>query len=316
VTLGFQEFAMLLRDEGSGELTVAATYGLPEQTDLETMRLGMGKGAVGRAAERAEIVFIANLAEHPSDRPHVGRPVAGSLLAVPLRYQDRVVGVMSFHRPTVNAFAPDEIKLLAAIANQAAMAIVNARLYQETVELSLTDPLTNIANRRHLFQRLEMEIARAQRFGTELSLLMIDIDHFKLYNDRHGHLAGDDVLKAVGGTLVRNVRKIDTVARYGGEEFAIILPQIRCPEAVLVGEKLRRAVSQLGFASTERQHGNVTVSVGLAHLARDARDVRELIARADAALYAAKTGGRNRLVAYAHRPSDSPKRGALTARKV
>jgi diguanylate cyclase (GGDEF)-like protein len=270
----------------------------------------MAKGAVGRAAERAEIVLVANVAEHPSDPPYAGGPTTGSFLAVPLKYQDRVVGVMSFHRPAVNAFAPDEIKLLGAIANQAAMAIAHARLYEATVELSLTDPLTNIANRRHLFQRLEMEIARAQRFGTELSLLMIDIDHFKLYNDRHGHLAGDDVLRAVGGALLRNVRKIDTVARYGGEEFAIILPQIRRHEAVLVGEKLRRAVSQLG--STERRQA-VTVSVGLAHLARDARDVRELIARADAALYAAKTGGRNRLVTYAHRPSDSPRRGGLAA---
>jgi len=261
-------------------------------------------------------VLVNDVAEQPTYLPYAGRPTAGSFLAVPLVYQGRVVGVMSFNRPTVNGFAPDEIKLLAAIANQAAMAIVNARLYQKTVELSLTDPLTNIANRRHLFQRLELEIARAQRFGTKLSLLMIDIDHFKLYNDRHGHLAGDDVLRAVAGALVRSVRKIDTVARYGGEEFVIILPQIRRHEAVLVGEKLRRAVSRLGFAPTQRQRANVTISVGLAYLPGDARDARELIDRADAALYAAKDGGRNRLVAYAHRPSDPARRGALVAPKT
>jgi diguanylate cyclase (GGDEF)-like protein len=298
VALGFQEFAMLLLDEGSNELKVAATYGFPKQADVETMRIKPGDGAVGRSAERAEIVLVENVADKPNYLPYTGRPTVGSFLAVPLKYKGRVIGVMSFNRPTVNAFAPEEIKLLAAIANQAAMAIVNAHLYAETVELSLTDPLTNTANRRHLFQKLELELSRAQRFGNELSILMIDIDHFKLYNDRYGHLAGDEVLKGVGAVLGRTVRRIDTVARYGGEEFAIVLPQIRRQEAFVVAEKLRRAVSLLAFPSEGQERGSVTVSIGLAHFPADAQDVRELVARADAALYAAKDGGRNRLVAY------------------
>ncbi len=315
VALGFQEFAVLLQDEGTGELKVAATYGFPKQTDPETMRVGVE--AVGLAAERAEIVLVNDVGQKAGYLAHAGRPTFGSFLAVPLKYNGRLVGVMSFSRPTVHAFAPDDVKLLAAIANQAAMAIVNARLHQKTVELSLTDPLTNVANRRHLFQKLEMESSRAQRFGTELSLLMIDIDHFKLYNDRHGHLAGDDVLRAVGGVLMRNVRRIDTVARYGGEEFVVILPQIRRHEAVLVGEKLRRTISQLGFTSSNGQRESVTISIGVAHSPGDARETRELIARADAALYAAKNGGRNRLVVYTHRrPSGSQRTEALATPKV
>ena len=191
VALGFQEFAMLLLDESSNELKVAATYGFPKQADIEAMRIKPGDGAAGRAAERAELVLVENVADKPNYLPYTGRPTVGSFLAVPLKYKGGAIGVMTFNRPAINAFAPEEIKLLAAIANQAAMAIVNARLYAETVELSLTDPLTNTANRRHLFQKLDMEVSRAQRFGTELSILMIDIDHFKLYNDRYGHLAGE-----------------------------------------------------------------------------------------------------------------------------
>jgi diguanylate cyclase (GGDEF)-like protein len=219
---------------------------------------------------------------------------------------------LTFSRPTANAFPSDDIKLLASIANQAAMAIVNARLYRETVELSLTDPLTGTANRRHLFQQLEMELSRAQRFGNELSVFMIDIDHFKLYNDRHGHPAGDEVLKSIGRTLLGTVRKIDTVARYGGEEFAVLLPQIRRQEALLVGEKLRRAVSQLAFPAAA---GRITVSIGLAHFPIDALSGRDLISRADEALYAAKNGGRNRLVAYSNaaRPRLTPSSGVPAA---
>ncbi len=300
VALGFQEFAVLMIDGGTQELVVAATYGFPEQTDVEWLRLKVGEGAAGRAAKNGEIVLVDDVSREPDYLPYPGRPLIGSYLAVPLKYKDTVVGVLSFNRPTIGGFAPDEIKLLAAVANQAAMAIMNARLHQETVELSLTDALTGTANRRHLFQRLEMEVTRAQRFGNDLSLIMIDLDHFKNYNDRNGHPAGDEVLKGVAAALLRTVRKIDTVARYGGEEFAVILPQIRREEALAVGEKLRRAVSRIDFPYAGGQPGGrVTISVGLAHFPTDAQDLTQLLTRADAALYAAKNGGRNRLVAYA-----------------
>jgi diguanylate cyclase (GGDEF)-like protein len=176
---------------------------------------------------------------------------------------------------------------------------MNARLFQQTVELSLTDPLTGTANRRHLFDRLELEVTRAQRFGNELSLVMIDIDHFKLYNDRNGHPAGDEVLKGVAAALQHTVRKVDTVARYGGEEFSVILPQIRRDEAVTVADKLRRAVESIDFPNaTMLPGGRVTISVGLAHFPSDAQDLTQLLTRSDAALYAAKNGGRNRVALY------------------
>ena len=312
VTLGFQEFAVLLLDEPRDELVVEASYGFPETAHIEGMRLKVGDGIAGRAAQTGEPILVPDLAREPKYLHYRGQHHSkGSFLAMPLKYKDRILGVLNFNMPTADAFRRDEVRLLTSVANQAAMAIVNARLYQQTVELSLTDALTGTSNRRHLFSRLEMEVTRAQRFGNDLSLVMIDIDHFKLYNDRNGHPAGDDVLKGVAASLLRNVRKIDTVARYGGEEFAVILPQIRREEAVTVGDKLRRAVSSIDFPSADQQPGGrITISIGIAHCPGDAQDLGGLVGCADDALYAAKNGGRDRLVAYTTaiepKPSDPP----------
>ncbi len=300
ITLGFQEFAVLLLDETNNELVVAASYGFPEDADVEGMRFLVGEGITGKAAATGELILVPDVAREPNYLHYRGRHHGkGSFLAVPLKYKERVLGVLNFNMPKTDAFRREEVRLLTSVANQAAMAIMNARLYQQTVELSLTDPLTGTSNRRHLFSRLEMEITRAQRFGTELSLVMIDIDHFKLYNDRNGHPAGDEVLKAVAASLLRNVRKIDTVARYGGEEFAVVLPQIRRDEALKVGDKLRRAIRGADFPKADGQPGGrITVSVGIAHYPSDTQDLGQLVALADDSLYAAKNAGRDRLVAH------------------
>jgi diguanylate cyclase (GGDEF)-like protein len=299
-TLGFQEFAVLLLDEPRGELVVQAGYGFPEPATVDGPRSRVGEGIAGLAAQTGELIRVPDVARDPRYLHYGGRHQGqGSFLAVPLKYKERVLGVLNFSKPEVDGFGHDEIRLLTSVANQAAMAIVNARLYQETVQLSLTDALTGTANRRHLFSRLEMEVTRAERFGNDLSFVMIDIDQFKLYNDRNGHPAGDEVLKGVAAALLRSVRKIDTVARYGGEEFAVILPQIRRDEAIKVGDKLRRAVSSIDFPGAELQPGGrLTVSVGIAHYPGDTKDLHELVRRADDALYAAKNEGRDRLVTY------------------
>ena len=301
ITLGVEEFAVVLLDEAEGQLEVAETFGFPADAKVKGLRFALGEGISGLAVQTGELQLVRDTSKEPRYRHYGGRQAGdGSFLSVPLKYKGKVVGLLNFSRPGIDAFRPEEVELLQSVANQAALAIMNARLFQETVELSLTDPLTGTANRRHLFDRLELEVTRAQRFGNDLSLVMIDIDHFKLFNDRNGHPAGDEVLKGVAAALQRTVRKVDTVARYGGEEFSVILPQIRREEALAVAEKLRRAVESIDFpGTTVLPGGRVTISVGLAHFPSDAQDLTQLLARADAALYASKNGGRNRVSAYA-----------------
>ncbi|MBX6426689.1 MAG: GGDEF domain-containing protein [Variibacter sp.] len=162
---------------------------------------------------------------------------------------------------------------------------------------SLTDPLTSLANRKYFDQALAKALAEAEERNVPLSLALIDIDHFKTFNDTFGHLTGDQVLRLVGQCIKQNVKGQDTPARYGGEEFAVILPRTAVPQAVTVADHVRRAVmgKELIKRSTGESLGRITVSVGVAGWRRD-DTAGSLIERADACLYAAKRGGRNRVV--------------------
>ena len=254
----------------------------------------LGEGAAGRAAESRLPVYLPDLALATDARP-LG-PSSGSLLSLPVVHQGRLLGVLNLQRSGTEAFAAEEVELLAAVADQAAMAIQNARLHAETVALSVTDALTGLANRRHLFRELEQEVARAARFRTQVSLVMMDLDHFKEFNDAAGHIAGDGVLRQVAEVLRGQVRRVDVVARYGGEEFCLILPQVTKADALEVAEKLRRSIAEQSFAKPAP--GGITVSAGVAHLPTDATTLEGLLEAADAALYASKRRGRNRITAF------------------
>ena len=248
-----------------------------------------------------------------------GEPVAsGTLLSMPMKHQESMLGIINFERPGIDAFTPEEIVLLGAVTDLAAVATKNALLHEETVGLSITDPLTGASNRRYLFGRLEMEVARSARYQTPLSVLMVDIDHFKHLNDTSGHRAGDVVLKKVCDLLRSATRKVDTLARYGGEEFMLILPQVSRAEALEVGEKLRRAIAEAPFEEGREQPlGRVTISVGAASLHLDAQTLEQLVDCADSALYASKRNGRNRCTAYEPGMEALPgrERGPLAAKR-
>lgn len=172
--------------------------------------------------------------------------------------------------------------------------------------LGVTDGLTGVHNRRFFDESLAEEINRSQRNGAPVALLMLDIDLFKRYNDRFGHQAGDEALRRVAQALAREIRSVDFVARYGGEEFAVIMPGAEAPAALVVGERVRRAVESRGIPSADG--GPLTVSVGVAVYPERASDGESLVAAADAAMYAAKEGGRNRVVmagtSRAHAPAE------------
>jgi diguanylate cyclase (GGDEF)-like protein len=185
----------------------------------------------------------------------------------------------------------------------------NGGLVLDVRGLSITDPLTGVPNRRYLFQQLEAELARAARFDTPLSMLMIDIDHFKHLNDSAGHSAGDDVLRQVCVRLKATLRKVDTLARYGGEEFVVLLPQVPREEALEVAEKLRKSICDTPLEHGKTQPGGrVTISIGVASLPHDAKDQTRLVDSADAALYASKRGGRNKATLYLPGMEEDPTR--------
>lgn len=172
-----------------------------------------------------------------------------------------------------------------------------ARLYEEVRRLSLTDALTGLHNRRYLMQRLEEEIERCQRYGRSLALIMADLDHFKRYNDRHGHRQGDLLLKEVAAVLRSHVRRPDFVARYGGEEFAVVMPETDLGQATTLAERIR--VDLREHAPAERagsRRDAVTMSFGVASIPADAGDAATVIEEADRALYHAKSSGRDRVV--------------------
>ncbi len=273
----------------------------PPRKGSEGVTFEIGEGACGKAGQSLMPVYIPDLASDTETfvRREEGTRETGSLLCVPMVLKDQLLGVLNLQRPEVDAFQIEEIELLSAVADQAAMAVKNARLHEETVELSLTDPLTGVPNRRSLFARLEMEVARANRFGHQVSVVMIDIDHFKHLNDIAGHRAGDEILKRVASVMRGMVRRVDILARYGGEEFMLVLPQVGKAEAAEVAEKLRRAVAEAPLPHREAQpEGKVTISLGIANLPADATVLENLVDSADAALYASKRAGRNRVTGY------------------
>jgi diguanylate cyclase (GGDEF)-like protein len=166
-------------------------------------------------------------------------------------------------------------------------------------DLSNSDGLTKISNYRHFNQVLQMEIDRQQRYNRPLTLLIIDIDDFKQYNDIHGHLFGDMVLVQVAHLLTMQIRGCDFVARYGGEEFTVILPEVTEKEALAVGRRIMRCIGEYEFQSAEHiAIGTLSVTIGIASFPKDARKKKKLIDKADQALYIGKRAGKNCLCVY------------------
>jgi diguanylate cyclase (GGDEF)-like protein len=186
--------------------------------------------------------------------------------------------------------------MLQAVASELAVAVENSQLYKLTKRLSITDELTGLHNYRYLQQRLEDEFERARRFDRSLSMLMIDADDFKKFNDRHGHVAGDLALAELGQVLKDSVREIDVAARYGGEEFSVVLPETDAAGAFVVAEKIREAVANHGFSDADgHRTQHLTVSIGVATYPAHAEDREALLRQADDALYEAKHRGRDRV---------------------
>ncbi|MDP1989797.1 MAG: diguanylate cyclase [Syntrophales bacterium] len=227
-----------------------------------------------------------------------------ALVGAPIRWGDELLGIIDTMAYLPHQYTQMDLDILGMFAAQAALAIRNARLYQKIGQISVTDELTDLFNRRGFFQLGEREFERALRFGRPLSALMLDIDHFKRVNDTYGHPVGDKVLQALADCIRQNTRGIDVAGRYGGEEFTLLLPETDLPVAIQIAERLRQSIADLripicrGKGDTPPIQIRINVSIGVAFMQPDIPNLSILIERADQALYRAKDSGRNRVVVW------------------
>ena len=299
-SLKVDEYCLMLLDESSRQLVIRASHGLPENL-LINANVSVGAGVSGKVAQTGQPIHLPDISELKDFFYYPGSNLTrGSFLGVPLKLNNgRLIGVLNAHKPEARGFSESDVRLFTGVAEHVAVAVENALTYQQTKELSNRDELTGLYNRRYFFERFEKEVERAKRYDRILSVIMIDIDHFKNYNDSFGHLQGDALLKKLAGLLEKCLRKADVIARYGGEEFFVLLPETDKEQARLAGEKLRLAVEETDFHAhaPELKPGKVTITLGISSLPRDALDALSLLDLADKALYFGKAQGRNRVSA-------------------
>jgi len=289
---------MLQSGMGSDELETKIVFGLKEGQEgvqpHSTVKIKSGEGVAGTVLKTGNSIIVNEGHKDPLFKSYDNNlefeKTISSLISVPLKIKDRVTGVINgVNKVNSEPFTEEDQRLLEALAQQAAMAVEHARLY----ELAITDGLTKLFIHRYFQARLEEEMVRAKRYHTACSLILFDIDHFKKFNDTYGHQQGDVVLIEVAKLTKQTVREtVDIPARYGGEEFAIILPETDAKGAHLVAERLRKTVEAYDFPGQEKAL-KVTISLGVATFPDHASVKSILIKKADMALYECKGRGRN-----------------------
>lgn len=307
-------FVIFLIDQKNKEkqfLYVAAQYGLQDALPAKS-KIIFSEGITGMVAKTGSLIRINNLEKETEPKfwetfEKVPLPIItkkfGAFISVPMIHKGKVLGVIDLFNQASKSFDADDEALLSALAALVALTIVNAELYETTLELATSDPLTGIMNRRAMVRQIQYELARSQRFNTQMAILLIDVDFFKAYNDRMGHVLGDAALKGIVEQLQKNLRKVDTLARFGGEEFCVILPQTDLENALDVAKKLCESVRNLKIRGAEKQNfGYLSVSIGIVIVPNDIKNldnenaINDILNIADKALYEAKSQGRDKFI--------------------
>jgi diguanylate cyclase (GGDEF)-like protein len=254
-------------------------------------------GLTDQVLKAGEIFFI----EDTDKTSFFKNPIAlkegiRSLVCVPLVFQNRIMGILYLDDFVPRQFDRENLNLLSILASFAAMAIHNATLHKRTKLMAITDSLTGLHNHRYFKQYFKQEMGRAKRYHKPFSIIMMDVDDFKSFNDSFGHSVGDDLLAILGNVIMETVRGVDVAFRYGGEEFIVLLPETRLDKAVLAAERLREAVQR---GTSNKLAGpasrGVTVSVGVASYPENADKMDELFNIVDSLLYQAKRCGKNKV---------------------
>ncbi len=260
-------------------------------------------GAPGAIAAGGEPIFLDDTAlfesflHHPDERKE-----QGSYIGIPLKNENRIVGVMGFSHSKTSAFRVEDFDLLRTLSHLISTGLDKAELFKKTLELSRIDELTGLLNYRVLIEKIEEEIRRKLRTGRKFSFVMIDIDDFKRVNDRYGHLEGSRLIAQMGPLLKAACRtgSTDTCFRYGGEEFSILLAETDIDEALAVAERVRKCIEEYPFTlKVAHPYEKVTVSLGVATMEEGCmKTTPELIHEADVALYRSKAMGKNKVTCF------------------
>ncbi len=297
-SLGAERVSLLIYNEDSGKLICKASSGLGQDI-LNGPRIG--EGIAGVVLERGEPLLVRDLREQAwvAERAH-GNAHSHSFISFPLLSGGKRLGVINLtDRVGEQSFTASDLDWLKLFAPYAAAALEKIDLHEKAQRfqlLAITDPLTGLLNRRYLEERFAQEIERSKRYQFPLSFVMMDIDSFKSFNDTFGHQAGDEVLRETAHCIRRSLRNFDVAARYGGEEFIVVLPETDVTSAMILAERLRKAVEQ--HFTGERSRHPVTVSIGVSSLSKTLQNRHQVIRAADQALYAAKKRGKNCVVVY------------------
>jgi diguanylate cyclase (GGDEF)-like protein len=292
-TLRVSRAQLLLRDEATGSFAAQFAYPEIEVNEIE-LKLNADNPVVswlGKRNRPLELREVDNIPEFKGLWQNEKEAIFTSNLGLfcPIKNQGVLTGIFTLGKKPSGIYSQEDLEMIMSVASQTGLIIDNAQHYSQALLKANTDGLTGLYNHRHFHERLEQEIARSSRFGSVFSIIIADIDLFKVYNDNYGHLAGDEVLRRIGEYIKSSIRNIDIAARYGGEEFAIILPETQMKDARVVSERIRKTIE----TNTNSRAMPVTVSIGIACWPIDGVMKEELINRADQALYRAKQTGRN-----------------------
>lgn len=293
-----EAWSFLLIDQETGDLVFEKTSAKKDDKKKnKKIRMKIGEGIAGWVARELIPVVVPDVSADPRFSSKVDKQITlktKTIMCVPIKSKGNILGVLEIVNKTTNEpFTKDDLNLILRIVDHAAIAIERASLYQKMEELSVTDDLTKLFNTRYLDRTLEIEINRSNRHHTSLSLIFMDVDHFKTINDNYGHLVGSKLLVEMGQLLIKCLRTVDIVARYGGDEFVIVLPQTPPDNAIQIAERIRRSIEHNVFLKKDGYSLKMTASFGVASYPESAKSKEELLRLADEAMYRVKYQTRN-----------------------
>lgn len=294
--------SLMLVSDDTAYLTIKAAKGINRRL-LTDIRIRAGEGIAGWVFREGLPLVMEDIEKNEWGFPKRHKYRTGSFISVPLKLDEKTIGVLNISdKISGEVFSAEDLALISSFAAYATIALERSTYYTlagHLKELSVTDSLTGLFNRRYFEERFFEELNRSDRHNLSFSLAMIDIDDFKLFNDSEGHLAGDEILKSIANISKDCLRISDVIARFGGEEFAVIMPQTEKEEAILVSERIRKSIKeQIPSTWSVFPKKAITVSIGVATFPYDGKERKELIRNADKALYMAKMEGKDRTVLW------------------